>query len=118
MALGKKGNKSIINETISNVSTNMIEITEDKLINIINRHFNCIKKSKDWIGALALIITLISIHCTSTFHDVFGLSAESIRAIFIILTVLSIIYLIYTFVNCFKNRTKVEDIIKDIKGER
>lgn len=118
MAFKSKETKTLINETYSNLSTNIIQITEDKLLNIISKHFTKIKKSHDWIGSSALTITLLGMLYTSDFHQTFRFSADTIEAGFIILTMASAIYTVYTIRNCWRNKTKVDDIINDIKGEK
>ena len=116
MAFKNNGNKIVVNETISNISINLIEITEDKLVNILNSHVSKIKKSNDWIGATALFVSLVGILLTSTFNDVWILKKEMLLAFFVLVTILSFSYLIYTIYNCINNKSSVQKIIKDIKG--
>lgn len=117
MALRNNGNKIAVNETISNVSVNVIEITEDKLVNILNKHVSKIKKSNDWISATALFVSLVGILLTSTFNDVWIFTKDMLLAFFTLITILSLGYAIYTIMNCYKNRSGVQNIIKEIKGE-
>ena len=118
MAFRNSGNKIAVNETISNVSINLIEITEDKLVNILNNHIAGIKKSKDWIGAVALSVSLIGIFLTSSFHDTWFISKETLQAFFCLILLISLGYTFYTIHNCVKYKITVEDIIIDIKGEK
>ena len=117
MAFRNNGNKIAVNKTISNVSINLIQITEDKLMNILNEHVRKIKKSNDWIGAVMSSLSLLGILSTSSFKDSFGLTKYTLQAFFILIFVISIIYAFHTIYNCIKNKSNVTDIISDIKGQ-
>lgn len=114
MALDR--NNKTINKYFSNTKSNVIEITEDKARNILNNHFNKMEKSKDWVGALALSITLLLSLITADFtHWLF--SADTWEAIFVILFAASIFYLIYTAHNAIKSKDSVDNIIQDMENK-
>ena len=118
MAFRNNGNKIAVNETISNVSINIIEITEDKLVNILGNHIIKIKKSNDWIGAVALSISLIGIFLTSSFQDTWIFTKDALQAFFVLILIISLGYTFYTIRNCIKYRSTLEEIIADIKGNK
>ncbi|MCQ2116817.1 MAG: hypothetical protein MJY76_01580 [Bacteroidales bacterium] len=114
MALDK--NNGTIKKYFSNTKSNVLEITEDKLRNILSMHFDKIKRSKDWISALALFLSLLVTVITATFKN-FIFSPDTWKAIFVILLIGSFIYLIYTASNAAKNKDSIENIIKDLEEQ-
>lgn len=116
MALRNPNNIVTIAEEIKNTSVRIITITEDRLENILNKHFSIMKKPKDIIAALAIVITVLGTLFTSSFQDKFGLKADTWNGIFVCILILSIIYLIITVINRCKSKTSVKSIIKDIKN--
>jgi len=116
MALRNPNNIVTIAEEIKNTSVRIITITEDRLENILNKHFSIMKKPKDIIAALAIVITVLGTLFTSSFQDKFGLKADTWNGIFVCILILSIIYLSITVINRCKSKTSVKSIIKDIKN--
>ncbi len=117
MPLKTKNNKIAVNEEISNVSVNIIRITEDKLVNILNTHINKIKKNNDWITSGSLFISLACVAVTSEFHNTFGLNADVIKGIFYAGLFASFIYFIVVIIHCIKNKDSISKIVKEIKNE-
>lgn len=118
MALrNNNGQKIIVTETITNTSVNVISITEDKLVNILNRHVAKIKKNNDWMASLALLLSLIAMAITTDFHETFGMSSDTLRGLFYAGVIASFIHFVRSCYNCYKNRDSVDDIVKDIKDE-
>lgn len=108
-------NRSLtIDNTVDNTSTNLIQITEDKLENILVKHIDDIRKPNDCIGAVGLTISLA---CTVFATDFHGNSADVIKGFFMCLLAASTVYSIFVICNRFKYRGGVKEIIKDIKGE-
>lgn len=107
-----------IKETISNVSVTLIQITEERLVNILNAHIAKIKKGNDWATALALFISLFGIAVSTDFHDTLGIKADMLKGAFYLIILISFLYFLYVAYNCYKNKDSVEDIISDIKTER
>ena len=104
-----------INNTISDISVNVITITEDRMENILIKHVSKIRKSKDYIGAAALVISLLIVLVTSEFKDKW-LDAGTWRGLFIFLFIASIFYLLYTLVNLKRHNSSVDEIMYDIKS--
>ena len=103
-----------INNSVSEININIISITEDRLENILNSHFKRISKSKDWIGAVALSVSLLIVLLTSEFKDLV-LDAPTWKAFFLFLFLASVAYTAYCVCNYFRNRDSVETIMRDIK---
>ncbi len=104
-----------VTNTISNTSVSLIQITEDKLVNILTRHVDKLKKSKEWLASLSFSVSLLLVLLTSDFRTKWGLSADTWRALFIFLFIASLGYLIYTIYNSFKHQVSVDSIMDDIK---
>lgn len=118
MAVKSKGSK---NPVVYNLETVEIHITEDKVKNILNRHFDKISKSKEWINALIFFIPFSLAYFTSDFSTktIFGitLKGEWLNAFFCFVWIAALVYLGITIYNAIKNKDSVSDIIKDLKGE-
>ncbi len=118
MALNKKDSLVVVENVIANTSVNVISVTEDKLENILMKHLTSFKKSKDWIGALALFVTVLATLLTSDFHALWGLEPAVFQALFILLFFGSLIYLIITLVNSIRHKDSIENVISDIKNQQ
>lgn len=114
MALNKE--KSFVNNVITVVSSDVITITEDKLENILNKNVSRIKKSKDIVTSLGLSISLYSLVCQTSLNGFWGFSGETIRGFFLLSLVVSIFYLIKTFINILFYSITSNDIIREIKS--
>lgn len=110
-------NKTVkIVETISNISVTMITITEDKLVNILTAHISKIKKAGDWLASASFFVSLLLTYVSADFHSAFGLSADTIKGIFLAVMAASAIYCVRTICRSLKNKDDVGDIMKDIKS--
>ena len=116
MAL-ETGESKYIRNKYSNTQSDLIEITEDKLRIILNESYSIIKRTKDWIGAAGLFLSILITLLTSNFRDTLILKSEIWNAIFWLCLVISGIYLIYVIFNKFKNRISVDEIIDQIKNQ-
>lgn len=101
-----------------NTRSNVIQITEDKLDNILMKHLECCKTSKSWLTPFTLLITVILVLSTAEFKDSFNVDSEVWTAIFMILTVVFTIWLIITLINVIKNwnKTSIKSLIERIKN--
>lgn len=113
-----KGENLTVANIISNMEVNVIKITEDKLVNILTAHVQRIRKSNDWIGAVALSLTLVIVLLTSEFKSFGFVNGNTIQGIFFSGLVVSLAYTIRVIYNCWKNSDSVENIVKDIKNEK
>ena len=108
---------NFIDKRISNVKSDLIEITHDKLENILLKHLNCLKYRREWIAPLSIFITLLITLCTVTFND-FGLKAEVWKSIFIVCGFITFIWFIYNIYQLIKNwkSTTIDSLIDKIKA--
>lgn len=114
MAVSQSKNK-YINSVFENTQTNIITITEDKLINKLTIYTTKIKKGNDWIGALGILISIGLTLLTSSFNITFGISGDAWFLFFIFMAFVIFVYFCYCLYNAFKNRTSIQDVINDIK---
>lgn len=102
----------------SNIKSDFIEITHDKLENILLKHLHHLKYRREWVAPLSIFITLLITILTVTFNDFFGLKAEEWKSIFIICAFLTFIWLIYSIILLIKywNSTTIDSLINKIKA--
>lgn len=116
MAVNETLNLKVQN-TISEISVNVICIPEDRLENILIKHVANFKRSKDIIGASGTFLAILTTFLTSDFKD-FGLEAETWKGVFIVAMVASAIYFFYVLWNLLNNRGGVEKVMLDIKSAK
>lgn len=104
-----------VTDTVENVGSTQITITEDKLRNILLKHVPMIRKSRDWIGAFFTTAGLSASIYACDFTGKLGLSADKWEGIFFVLILLGILFFLYSFINAFRKNSNEEMIIKDIK---
>jgi len=82
-----------VTEVHTNIEQRLIQITEDKLKLILNEHVQNIEKKGQWVAPLGILITLIIVFATTEFKAAY-LTADTWKAIFIITTLLTVVWLI------------------------
>lgn len=107
-----------INQVCSNTKTDFIEITEDKLENILIKFLKDLKNASGWLTPLSLFLTILVANLTSNFKDFLSISKEIWCAIFYLGLFLSFIWFLYKLIWVIKNRNKVkiESLINKIKN--
>ena len=114
-----RGTQTItVKNTISNTSVNLIQITEDKLENILIKHVDKMKRVKDLRGAAGLALASAGLLFATEPKDCLGLPQDTWKALFVIAFFGSVFYLARVCWNCFRCRDSIENIIKDIKNEK
>lgn len=78
----------------SNVKSDLIEITEDKLENILLKHLQRLGTRRSWITPLSLFITTLLAILSATFGDMLGIEAPVWKAIFLLASIASFLWLI------------------------
>ena len=106
-----------IDKRRSNIKSDLIEITHDKLENILLKHLHRLKYRRELVAPLSIFITLLITVQTVTFND-FGLKAEMWKSIFIFCAFLTLIWLIYSIILLIKywNSTTIDSLIDKIKA--
>lgn len=114
-----KDNK-YINQVCRNVKSDLIEITEDKLNNILSEFILNYKKVQSWITPLTLSISILLVILTADFNkDFLGIKKEIWSAIFYLSLIACICWLIWCILNIIKyyKKTRLDYIIKKIKND-
>lgn len=117
MALSRSKTTIDIENTIENVSTNLIRITEDKLKLILIENVAKIRKPADILNPFAIILSLLATIITAEFKCKWGISADSWKTLFFLCLVISIIYFFCCLLNLIFKRSNVKRILKEIKNE-
>lgn len=98
-----------------NTSQEIIAITEDKLRLRLDEFVKCADKSRDWQFPLGLVVALGIAWLTSDFKDAMGLDKATWRGFFILLTLASVAFLVWTLRNV-RSRLSVDDLVRRIKN--
>ena len=107
-----------INQIRSNVKSDLIEITADKLENILLKHMSKVGVRKSWLTPLALFLTVLLANLTATFSKKFGIDGPVWQAIFILGTIVSLVWLLFIIFRiwaCWKT-CSLEHLISIIKN--
>lgn len=78
----------------SNVKSDLIEITEDKLENILLKHLSSLAIRKSWITPLTLFLAVLLANLTATFSNKFGIDAPVWQAFFLLLAITSFLWFV------------------------
>jgi len=110
-------NKTSVNiETVhDNTSQELINITDDKLKLILKEHLEDVESEKAWQMPFGLGITIIIVFCTADFKSAFSMPADTWRAVFLILGVGCLVWLVFSIVKrkLSKSLDDLMDIIKN-----
>ena len=112
--------ENFVNEVRTNTKSDLIQITEDKLENILLKYLNTINKSNGWVTPVSLFFTFFVVILSVDFKDFLSLTKDTWKAIFIILMILSFIWTIksvYIAISCSKKST-IEHLINLIKNNQ
>ena len=117
--MGKpKYNDNICATTVyNNTAQNIIQITEDKLRNILNNHHANIQKKWHWTTPLGIFLTILLSLITTNFQDALFLEASVWKAFFILLLLVSFSWLAISFYLSWKSDASLETLMKKIKYE-
>lgn len=104
-----------IRNSIENVQTNQITISEDKLRIKIERQIKRIKKSSGVLGYLGVTVTCVGVLVSTDFKTVIGITPDMWKTIFFIA---AIVFLVITVIRGFHslfNQVTVDSFVNDIK---
>lgn len=107
-----------INQVCSNTKTDFIEITEDKLENILTKFLKDLKEASGWITPLSIFLTILIATLTSEFKTFLSISKEIWCAVFYLSLVGCFIWFVVSVIFAIKNRKKIkiEFLISKIKN--
>ena len=87
-----------IDQRRSNVKSDLIEITEDKLENILLKHLRRMGTRKGWIAPLGLFISVVLANVSASFNDKFGIPSSTWEAVFLLAAIASGIWLVVSII--------------------
>ena len=100
-----------------NVKQEIIITTADKIKLVLLNTKESLVARRDWWTPFGLLLSFVATLTTAEFRDTLTLSKEFWRAIFVLLTIGSTIWLIYSFYNLYQNwgKDNLDNIIEKIK---
>lgn len=108
-----------VNQVCQNTKSDLIEITEDKLENILLKFVKSVKRSNSWITPLSVLITIFAAISTADVNkDFLNIKKEYWTAIFYISFVACICWTIINIIRSItnSNKAKIETVIQKIKN--
>lgn len=117
---GITSDSKFVDQIRSNTKSDLIEITEDKLENILLKHLNKLTKIKSWITPLSLFATILIVFLTAEFKDFAGIEKAVWKAVFVISLLVTFGWTIVSSIQaikCSRNATIVQ-LIKEIKNNQ
>lgn len=105
---------------VVNLDETEITVTKTKLENCFLKHEKALNSGSDWKTPLGLIITIILVFLTTEFNKNFmGVEKDSWIAIFIIILIISVVWLIKSCVSKYQNRGEnIDTLIQHIMGTK
>ncbi len=98
-----------------NFDQNVVIITEDRLELCLRKHLECIGSRMAWITPVSLLAAFITTLCSSTFHDWFGLNANTWQALFVLFSIVAAIWSLIAIVRAFKTQSSLRSLLDEIK---
>lgn len=107
-----------VDQKRSNIKSDLIEITHDKLENILLKHLKSLSLMKSWLTPLSLFLTLLIAQLTATFNDFIGIKASVWNAAFLLGILASLIWLIVVIIKMYRCRNKatITYLMNEIKA--
>ena len=109
-----------IDRVYANTKSDLIQITDDKLKNILKDFISKVKKLNDWVVPFSIALTLLLTFLTTEFSkDFMNISKTTWSGIFKIAFFGSIIWLIISAVNSLiqKKKTNIQYLLDEIKNK-
>lgn len=116
---GINSQDKFIDQIRTNTKSDLIEITEDKLENILLKHLNKLNKVKGWVTPLSLFATILIVLLTAEFKLYFGIEKEVWKAFFVISLFVTLIWTGKTMYNAIKcsKKSSISFLINEIKNQ-
>ena len=97
-----------INKVCSNTKTDFIEITEDKLENILIYFIQDLRMASGWLTPFSIFITILITILTADFKEFLSISKDIWTAMFYVVLFLSFCWLVYGVINAIRKRNKIQ----------
>ena len=107
-----------VDQVRSNTKSDLIEITEDKLENILLKYLERISKVRSWLTPFSLFITILIVILTANFTEFIGIKKEVWKAIFIISLLVTAIWTGIASIQSIKHskNSSISFLISEIKN--
>ena len=111
-------NNRFVNKFCSNTQSDLIEITEDKLENILIKFLKEYKKTLEWTTPLGLFLSFLLTCLTADFKDFLNIPKETWCAMLYILMVMSLVWSVYSIFTAiyYRKTTGVTYLLNKIKN--
>lgn len=104
-----------IRDSIENVQTNQIIISEDKLRNKLEKQLKRIKKTSGVLSYLGIAITCVGVLVSADFKKAFGITPDMWKTVFFLAAVVFFVFFIISGFHSIFNRVTVDSIVNDFK---
>ena len=113
-----RGESRFVDKHRSNVKSDLIEITEDKLENILLKYIQNLELRKRWILPFGLLVSVALTLTSAKFQDGLGISAATWHAVFLVLAALSVAWLFFDLVQLIRcwSKSTLDYLIRTIKN--
>lgn len=115
MATRQNNQKYVANE-YENIQSNLIRISEDKVRIILVEYTEKLKKNVDWLGYAGILVTLLVTFCTCSYTEFAGVSGDTWRGMFIMLSFVMAYQLVKSLYNKWKNSCTIDDVLLRMKN--
>ncbi|MED3480327.1 hypothetical protein P4520_22475 [Bacillus thuringiensis] len=97
------------------IQQEFIITTEDKLQLHLTDYKNRLEKRQSWIAPASILFTLFATLLTADFKNAFGIPSSTWQALFILVTVITIVWFLNTLRYAFCKNVSVEDLVNELK---
>lgn len=113
-----RGESRFVDKHRSNVKSDLIEITEDKLENILLKYIQNIELRKRWVLPFGLLVSVALTLTSAKFQDGLGISAATWNAVFLVLAALSVAWLLFDLLQLTRcwSKSTLDYLIRTIKN--
>ena len=108
------GKKVDVTAVHGDLTQQVVQITLDRLCLVLDRHVDRTTRSRDWFAPAGILLSIVLTFASATFRDNL-LAAAEWSALFIVLGVASLVWLVITLVRLTKAET-VDDLVNRIKS--
>lgn len=104
-----------VRDSIQNVQTNEITISEDKLRNKLEKQITRIKGASGTLSYLSVAITCIGVLVSTEFKEFMGFTPDMWKMLFIIVSIVFSFLFLKSGFNAVFHKVTVDTIVNDIK---
>jgi len=107
-----------VSQKRTNTKSDLIEITEDKLENILIKNSKYVDLKSKWLTPLSLLFTLVLSWFTTEFKDFIGIPKYTWQALFIIAIISCLVWLFYvvTKIIYYWDKSSIDCLLGQIKN--